>query len=425
MQVLVTSPIPSHPQNHGNRARVFSLCRTLQSRGYKIHFVYGGLEGLSPDQEAAMRAQWEHLYVVPHTPGPRQQSHRKHHLIDDWYVEEVSDVTARILNIWKIDYCLANYVWFSRWLEQVPKGIPKYLDTHDMFANREKSLKKEGINAAWYSTTPAEEAKAFDRADCVLAIQESEAAKFRKATRQSVETLGHYLPAQFLPPKRRSADTKKLKVGYLASSNPINQHSLYHFTKALRVRPEMLDHFSFHLAGAICTSDIAADTPFEKLGFVESVVSFYRDMDIILNPNMGGTGLKIKSVEALSYGKPLVATADAMVGIKTSEPFHQCKSMDALADALMQLAQNPEAATALGSSGQTAYLAYSDAQAKALDHLFPLAEKTQRTKPQKTETGGAEKEGPEKEASEKEAAGKEGAKKKNAENETGETGGDP
>jgi len=370
MQVLVTSPIPSHPQNHGNRARVYSLCRTLQERGYKIHFVYGGFEGLTDEQETAMRQTWEHVYVVPHNPSARKQSHRKHHMIDDWYVPEVSDITSRILKIWDISYCLANYVWFSRWLEDVPAGIPKYLDTHDMFADRHKSLKKDGIDGGWYSTTRREEAKAFSRADCVLAIQESEAQKFKQATKQLVETLGHYLPAQFLPAKPLQPGIKP-KVGYLASNNPINQHSLHHFSKTLRTRPKLLDAFSFHLAGAICTSDTAQDTPFKKLGFVESVNSFYEEMDIILNPNLGGTGLKIKSVEALSYGKPLVATADAMVGIQSQEPMHQCKDLEALADALIHLAHHLEEIPSLGISGQAAYEQYRDAQLATLDRLFP------------------------------------------------------
>jgi len=376
MQVLVTSPIPSHPQNHGNRARVYSLCRTLQKRGYKIHFVYGGFEGLTAPQEKAMRETWEHVYVVPHDPAARKQSHRKHHMIDDWYVPQVTDITNRILKIWNISYCLANYVWFSRWLEEVPPGIPKYLDTHDMFANRHLSLKKAGIDGNWYSTTPSEEAKAFRRADCVLAIQDSEAQKFKEATKQPVSTLGHYLPAQFLPAKPiepgPTGTKQKLKVGYLASSNPINQHSLHHFSKTLRGHPALAEAFSFHLAGAICGSDTAQDTPFEKLGFVESVVSFYEDMDIILNPNLGGTGLKIKSVEALSYGKPLVATADAMVGIASDNPLHQCKDMNALADALKLLAHDPALLETLRTSGQDVFTAYAGAQAKTLDHLFPV-----------------------------------------------------
>ena len=378
MQVLVTSPIPSHPQNHGNRARVYSLCRTLQKRGYEIHFVYGGFEGLEPDQEMAMRNTWDHVYVVPHDPSARKQSRRKHHMIDDWYVPQVTAITDRILKVWNIDYCLANYVWFSRWLTSVPEGIPKYLDTHDMFANRQKSLKKAGIDGSWYSTTPAEEAKAFRRADYVLAIQDSEAEKFKKVTKQPVETLGHYLPSQFLPARKR-VKGQKLRVGYLASSNPINQHSLHHFGKTLINRPQLSKLCSFHLAGAICTSDTAQNTPFEKLGFVESVASFYEDMDVILNPNLGGTGLKIKSVEALSYGKPLVATADAMVGIATVESLHQCATLDKLADALEFLAANATAIEALRTAGQSVFQTYSDAQAKTLDHLFPVEHANQNT----------------------------------------------
>ena len=211
----------------------------------------------------------------------------------------------------------------------------------------------------------------------MLAIQTSEAEQFRKATRQQVETLGHYLPDNFQPAKilsgPRHKKGEKFRVGYLGSSNPINQHSLFHFSNALKKRPALMRSFSFHLAGAICDSDTAQSSPFEKLGFVESAASFYRDMDIILNPNVGGTGLKIKSVEALSYGKPLVATADAMVGIETAEPFHHCSDIDALADALGELADDPDEIIRLGAAGQDIFAAYSGAQAETLDKLFPGA----------------------------------------------------
>jgi len=370
MQVLVTSPIPSHPQNHGNRARVYSLCRTLQRRGYKIHFVYGGLEGLSEAQELAMRAAWEHVYIIPHDPAPRKQSKRNHHLIDDWYVPAVTDITQRILNIWDISHCLANYVWFSRWLEHVPAGIPKYLDTHDMFANRNKNLKRDGMNARWYSTTRAEETKALNRADVVLAIQSSEAETFRRVTEAKVATLGHYVPPHFLNSVQRTPH-KKLKAGYLASNNPINQHSLHKLTQELANHPNLLDLVSFQLAGAVCNSGVADDSPFEKLGFVENVDSFYADMDIILNPNIGGTGLKIKSVEALSFGKPLIATVDAMIGIETQETNHQHKTLKSLCNGLLNLAQNPAMINTLGIDGRTIFIRYSQSQKDTLDTLFP------------------------------------------------------
>lgn len=370
MQILITSPIPSHPQNHGNRARVYSLCKLLQARGYKIHFIYGGVEGLVPEQEAAMRQDWEHVYVIPHRPGPRKQSRRNHHLIDDWYVPEVTEITQRILDIWKIDICLANYVWFSKWLDNVPNEIPKYLDTHDMFANRARSLAKDGIDGAWYSTTVKEEAKAFARADVVLAIQDSEADTFRRVTNTPVETLGHYLEAAYLPERKREQG-QKLKVGYLASSNPINQHSLHHFNQALKKYAPLDDVCEFHLAGAICSSDVAQDCDFEKWGFVEKPEDFYSQMDVILNPNLGGTGLKIKSVEALGYGKALLATADAMIGIPTSLTHHQCRTMEDLVEQLSSLAAYPEQVSELSANGRDVFESYRLQQLTTLDKLFP------------------------------------------------------
>jgi len=371
MQILVTSPIPSHPQNHGNRARVYSLCRTLQQRGYKIHFVYGGLEGLSEAQELAMRDTWEHVYIIPKESGAKKQSRRNHHLIDDWYVPAVGEVCQRIMNIWKIDICLANYVWFSKWLEDVPAGTPKYLDTHDMFAGRHKNLRKDGLEASWYSTTAREEAKALNRADVVLAIQHEEAEIFRKACRTDVATLGHYLPANFLPAASGTGRRKKIKVGYLASNNPINQHSLHILWQEIAKRPALMESFSFELAGAVSTCDVAQNIPFKKHGFVPSPESFYENIDIILNPNLGGTGLKIKSVEALAFGKALLATADAMAGITSDNLHHQYQTIADLCDGLQTLAADWDGIKTLQKSGQAIFAAYQQEQKETLAQLFP------------------------------------------------------
>lgn len=374
MQILVTSPIPSHPQNHGNRARVYSLCDILQKRGYRIHFVYGGLEGLTHDQEVAMRAKWDHVYIVPHDPSARKQSRRSHHLIDDWYVPEVGKITERILNIWDIDICLANYVWFSRWLEDVPGGIPKYLDTHDMFAGRHKNLRRDGLEASWYSTTAKEERKALNRADTVLAIQSEEAAAFTKACNSNVATLGHYMPATFLPGKEHTPGGK-IKVGYLASNNPINQHSLTLLQKELQRQESVLENLELHLAGAVSTTDIAGAMPAKRHGFVESPENFYADMDIILNPNMGGTGLKIKSIEALAFGKPLVATSDAMTGIETPSAHHRHQTIADLVDGLKTIQRNPEVLSELAEVSKSVFLKYQKEQVETLNRLFPSLEK--------------------------------------------------
>lgn len=370
MHILITSPIPSHPQNHGNRTRVYSLCRALQRHGATIHYVFGGLEELPRHQELAMREVWDHVHILPPYRNHRNHmSGANYHNIDDWYVEEVTTITQRILSIWRIDYCVANYVWFSKWLEQVPAGIPKYIDTHDVFAERHQRLERDGLDPSWFSTSLKEESKGFDRANTVIAIQSEEAREFAGRTKAHVTTLGHFVETDFLEPKMAAANAQ-IKVGYLASNNPINQQSLVMFEKSLTKHPQVADHFEFVLAGDICSSPAAAETRFQKAGFVDNIQEFYRDLDLVINPNIGGTGLKIKSIEAMAYGKPLVATADAMVGINTDHPAHTLKTTDAMCEYLEKCVSR-DALPDLSNASRQIISNYIAEQKQALDALFP------------------------------------------------------
>lgn len=374
MHILVTSPIPSHPQNHGNRARITALCKALQAKGADIHYVYGGLEQLPPAQELEMREAWGHVHILPpYGLEERKQSHRNHHLLDDWYVEAVTDLTRKIVDTWNIEYCIANYVWFSKWLETVPATIPKYIDTHDLFGGRHQRLREDGLPENWFSTSKKEEAKGFQRADTIIAIQSQEAATMRAMTDTPVVTLGHFITPDFLPSSKAhtAVDSgSKITVGYMASDNPINQQSLVQMSAAIKSRASALDKYAFKLAGGICASDAANETPFEKLGFVPDARNFYADCDVIINPNIGGTGLKIKSIEAAAFGKALVATSDAMAGIETSSPAHCMQDADAIAEYLA--AMNPE--TDIQGAEEASKMLiekYMAEQTSAMQTLFP------------------------------------------------------
>ena len=51
---------------------------------------------------------------------------------------------------------------------------------------------------------------------------------------------------------------------------------------------------------------------------MEDLGPFYDECSVIINPCLAGSGLKIKSVEALSYGKPLVTTPKGAEGLTDS-----------------------------------------------------------------------------------------------------------
>src|SRR5947209_10394625 len=68
-QALVFSPSASHPQDYGNRNRVFQTASHLRNIGYDIHFVLYPYEndwvnGIPPSA-AEMRSTWSSFTVVP------------------------------------------------------------------------------------------------------------------------------------------------------------------------------------------------------------------------------------------------------------------------------------------------------------------------------------------------------------------------
>ena len=69
--------------------------------------------------------------------------------------------------------------------------------------------------------------------------------------------------------------------------------------------------------------------------------SFYRNIDVVVNPIEFGSGLKIKNVEAIAYGKPLITTPHGANGfvdtphasvLVADSPEHWRAAIDRLSD---------------------------------------------------------------------------------------------
>ena len=322
--ILIVSPIPSHPQLQGNSQRIFTLAKLLKSFGFPLHFVYYGMEGLSGQQRREMDEFWDEFYYISPNRAAPAPSYGDYYDIDDWFDDKVGLQVSELSKLYDYGSCIVNYVWFSKVLDYLPDSVVKVIDTHDVFGDRHIVAKAAGLEPVWFYTTVELERKGLSRADVVLAIQSEEAAYFELISNRGVIEIGHVIQPAFLPLRNE----KQLRIGYLGSANPFNVASIQELEDAL----ERVDNpsISWCLAGSITRAIDNKKGLFENWGFVDSLDDFYREMDVIVNPMVGGTGLKIKSVEALSYGKPLLATPDAMVGINTTAESHLFESIASL-----------------------------------------------------------------------------------------------
>jgi polysaccharide biosynthesis protein PslH len=378
LNVLVFSPTPTHPTIQGNRQRVFDMCRAMQSVGAHVTLLYYATEGASPSSARQMRDTWDELQIVFPRGFVNRRGFVRHHAIDDWYDDSIDIAVHALCAQKKFDLCVCNYAWYSRIFKLLPDETMRVIDAHDVFGGRAERFAEIGLDPAWFHTSVSEEKIGLDRADLVIAIQDEEAEILRQRTESPVMTIGFLSSSRFLPERKRKAG-ERLRVGYIGSGNPFNVASVLGFSEAVQKHPDIAASLDIHIAGMVCNAVSASAHPFVLRGVVDSVSDFYNSMDVIVNPMLGGTGLKIKSLEALSFGKPLVATRDAMAGIASTHPGHSLVSMSAVVEYLLNMAKAPERLEGEIAISCRVFRDYRLAQARAFRSFWASASSAART----------------------------------------------
>jgi glycosyltransferase involved in cell wall biosynthesis len=365
MRILVVSPTPSHPQDAGNRARIHTVLSGLKSAGHSITLCLLNREKVGPEHLDSMRSAWDELILVPHDRALEKPSLGTTYGLDDWIQPPLEDaLQALAARRPGFDMVLVEYVFLSRAFTffpapnlRFPTPVLKVLDTHDQFGGRDQRLRALGLQPGFFHTTPAEEARGFGRADLVLAIQEEERAAFEATSPTPVLTLGH-IPADPRPKlPKRPADGRFI-LGYLGSSNPMNTRALLRFVEAL-------DLPTFAAAGGeLCVAGAAAQAlepapGLTLLGPVADPDEFYRQVDLVVNPHEGGTGLKIKTVEALARGRPVAGTAEAFAGLAPQAGGHAAADAEALAHLVRHAATDASVFAEIAEASRHIFARYS------------------------------------------------------------------
>jgi len=86
-------------------------------------------------------------------------------------------------------------------------------------------------------------------------------------------------------------------------------------------------------------------------GLVPSLEPYYADAAVVLNPVPYGTGLKIKTVEALCFGKALVTTPSGVIGLpRDGDLPYVIAEIGDMAAPVSELLASPDRRDALGAA---------------------------------------------------------------------------
>ncbi|HEX4295248.1 MAG TPA: glycosyltransferase [Rhizomicrobium sp.] len=384
-RVAVLSPTPTHPQDFGNRKRIFRICSRYAQEGARITFIQYPAELEWREQipfraDRAMSEAWAQYHIVPPTRLLHENPAGNYHSIDEWWDAAIGQFLTWLFSVESFDIFVVNYSWLSKALEFAPASTFKILDTHDKFSGRREMLESLGLHPEFFYTTEAQEKIALGRADLVWAIKREEAAQLQELSQSPVLALPHLDP--FCALKRAEPDAEGvLRVGVIGARNNVNRMNIVAFLE--EAEPIFRDAFApvkVVIAGSVCDLLEDIESPFvELLGSVEKVEDFYRVVDCVAVPMLRSTGLKIKTGEALSLGLPVISLAHAFEGYEPASPLHGLTDFAAMARAIVDLAFAPRSALdALAVASAQAHRKTAASIAKAYRRSDALALENRR-----------------------------------------------
>jgi hypothetical protein len=187
----------------------------------------------------------------------------------------------------------------------------KVIDTIDVFSTKREKVLQYGIDDL--DVAPEEEVRRLQDADLVLAIQDDERRELQRLLPgKPVITVGVDLDvvADREVPSGRS-------VLYVASDNPLNKKGLKDFLRFAwpRVRREVPEA-ELILAGSVSHAAPEDIPGVVRLGHVADLDALYARARLVVNPAVAGTGIKIKTLEALSHLRPIVTWPNGAEGLQ-------------------------------------------------------------------------------------------------------------
>ncbi|MEL6439226.1 MAG: glycosyltransferase [Cyanobacteria bacterium J06621_8] len=373
--ILVLSPTPSHPQDAGNRKRIFALTKYLQELGAKIYFVYCPREWDREIPKAAydgMNQCWDYFFVAYPVQAAVHQTDNEYFELDDWWDIGIEFTINWIKLAADIDIVLCNYIFYSKVLDLFDENVTKVIDTHDITSNRNYLLDRKLGYRDFFYVSPESEKKALDRAHLVLSIKEDESSWFQCLSSTPVLTIGHLEPKP-LKIVDQAIDNHNIKLGFIGSANPINVKNLESFLdKYFTLDNKYRDEFTVVVGGKICN---VLDDRFRDqvtvIGMVDNVSEFYEQVDIIVLPFEFSTGLKIKTVEALSWSKPCIGTVNAFEGLGSDCKYHSFESIEKLATCIVDLSQDSQSIISeLTEESSLVFNNYSNRVKRSIEKLY-------------------------------------------------------
>lgn len=339
-KILIVSPVVPYPIYRGSQQRVDGVIKWMIDNGYRVSLcilntsfankksnelaselssVYKGCENIVVIKDPKFDKVNKFNRIVKNISSKVYQSSRV--VNSQSCPPKLIRTVKRMVDNIQPDHLLVNYVKCSAVIPKDYKGT-KILDSHDyqtQFLEEDQQVNRANTHIK-IDKFRASEHFWINKYDKVLSINPKETDFFTKNV-VTGNTKVFTVPA--FDVGKDISDSMFIAPPYHAlfvgSVSNFNVSGLKWFLdEVLPLILEDMPDFRLVVAGNISRSKEIDKNKYSNvyfLGIVPDLKIAYQQAQICIAPILGGAGMKIKVIEAFSYGKPIVATSKALDGI--------------------------------------------------------------------------------------------------------------
>jgi len=314
-RILVLYPMNFYEMSAGTHRRASQVLAYLKERGFSIDLLsIDGYSNAWGSADIGRRELCDRINVVKWEPGKLDLLKLKKAQVTgdlpDFAISPVRRKFKEMLAEKRYDFVIINYVYWASLTEFVPKGTVKVIDLHD-FATM-YNYQVSGSMVFRLGRMFESEIRGISSFDTALSISEEETLM-----------LGQFCPDTsfvdlpvFFECGRNNFFEKEYDLLFVGSDNPFNKKGLEWFME--EVHPLLSASIRILIVGkAGRFINRAVNT--EIIEHAESLDEFYARSKLVFCPLKGGTGLKIKVIEAICKGMPVITTSWGLRGILKKE----------------------------------------------------------------------------------------------------------
>lgn len=323
-KVLMVSKCPTHPTDAGNRWGILAQAQILKSLGCDIYFLFIDERPMRRDASTNERdyqetkAYWgDHFFYLRISKAEKfwynvmkqvnTRFHNGYQSCDVNYPHNLTSLVNKLDAEYHFDICIVNYYYLTKLFEYISIS-KKAVFTHDCIAYKDLAVGEKTM-----TIDANTEAKAMQRSPYIFAVQDVEQNYFQMLSPRS-KVYNIYSKYDYTP----TPLCNNHNIVFLSGGNDYNVNGLRWFLK--NVYPLIRQRFNDAkciIAGSICRTIKNEKSPdgVELIGFVDSPLTLYKQGDVAINPTYQGTGLKIKTFEAVSYDKVTMVHPHSMAGV--------------------------------------------------------------------------------------------------------------